>query len=255
MKPREMLFGLVGRKLGHSRSAELFNTKFSKEGINARYELFELPEIGLFPSLIAEHSNLCGLNVTVPFKESVMRYLDSLAPDAEEVGAVNVIEFHRDGSRLTLRGNNSDLYGFREAYRTMLPKGDGLALVLGTGGASKAASAALGQLGKDVVFVSRHPSGDGIISYRDISTTLMEKVQVVVNATPLGMWPNTDDAPPIPYPLLDSSKVCIDLIYNPEVTKFIKLCAERGAKVANGERMLRLQARRAWEIWMSCLPS
>ena len=255
MKPHGMLFGLLGRKLGHSWSAELFNTKFRREGIDARYELFELPEIDAFTELIEGHPNLCGLNVTVPYKESVMRFLDSLAPEAEEVGAVNVIEFHREDSGLRLRGNNSDLYGFREAYRPLLPKGDGLALFLGTGGASKAASAALRQLGKETVFVSRHPSAEGMISYGEIDSELMNDVQVIVNATPLGMWPKIDDAPAIPYSLLDSSKVCIDLVYNPKETLFMKRCAARGAQVANGETMLRLQAHRAWEIWMSCLPS
>lgn len=255
MEERNDIFGLVGRRLGHSRSAEMFNAKFKAEGINAQYLNFEIDSASELPNVIAKHTNLKGLNVTVPFKSDVIPLLDRVDPMAAEAGAVNVIRIDRNNPAGTpiLFGYNSDIYGFTESVRPIITDDVKCALVLGTGGASKAVAAGLNSLGVKVLFVSRRPAA-GQLAYTDLTDDVMDSALLVVNTTPLGMWPDTESAPPIPYHLVTDRHVCFDCVYNPGITRFMHLCAERGATVKNGLEMLRLQAVRAWQLWTSPTP-
>lgn len=244
------MYGLIGRPLGHSFSADFFNTKFKKDNIDEVYNLFPLPDINSLPTLLDEHPDLKGLNVTIPYKQQVIPFLDSLSPEASEIGAVNVIKIiHRDGRRL-LHGFNSDAIGFRNSIAPLLRPEMKKALVLGTGGASKAVVYVLKALGLDVTMVSRSRHA-GAISYADVPPEIISDHLVIVNTTPLGMWPNTDEAPDIPYSLLTPDHLLFDLVYNPEVTAFMAKGREKGATVKNGLEMLHGQALAAWDIWNS----
>lgn len=244
-------YGIIGFPLGHSFSGRYFNEKFKAENIDAEYVNFELPDIGDLMELIAESPELVGLNVTIPYKQQVIPYLTSLDNDAREVGAVNVIKIVRpqgtDGP-VFLAGFNSDLEGFRESIRPLLGAGHEQALILGTGGASKAVAYGLKTLGVEYVKVSRRP-GEGVITYADLTPEVMESHKVIVNATPVGTYPDTEACPDIPYDLVTPAHLCYDLVYNPAETKFMRLCAERGATIKNGLEMLHLQAQGAWRIW------
>ncbi|MDE5750808.1 MAG: shikimate dehydrogenase [Duncaniella sp.] len=244
-------YGIIGFPLGHSFSGRYFNEKFKAENIDAEYVNFELPDIGDLMELIAESPLLVGLNVTIPYKQQVIPYLTSLDNEAREVGAVNVIKIVRpqgpDGP-VFLAGFNSDLEGFRESIRPLLGAAHERALILGTGGASKAVAYGLKTLGVEYVKVSRRP-GDGVITYADLTPEVMESHKVIINATPVGTYPDTDVCPDIPYDLVTPGHLCFDLVYNPAETKFMRLCAERGATVKNGLEMLHLQAQGAWRIW------
>ncbi len=239
------MYGLIGKPLGHSFSANFFNKKFAKEGIPEHYELFPLDSIELLPQLLSSHPDLKGLNVTIPYKQQVIPYLASLDKDAAEIGAVNVIKIQEDGS---LKGYNSDAIGFRNSLMPLLKPHMKRALVLGTGGASKAVIHVLKQLGFEVLNVSRKAKGE-IISYDELTPEIIASHHVVVNTTPLGMWPNIDEAPAIPYHLLTPDHLCYDLVYNPEETSFMRRSAQYGATVKNGLEMLHGQAIAAWEIW------
>lgn len=242
------LFGLIGYPLSHSFSKKYFSEKFSKEGIiDARYELFELADIREFPDLIKQHPDLCGLNVTIPHKQTVVPFLQELDASARKVGAVNVIRIH-DG-RLT--GYNSDYYGFRSSLEQWLPKEEKMqALVLGTGGASKAVTTALSDLNIPYQLVSRSATAHSL-SYEQLQKEqgILQGHRLIINTTPLGMSPKTDTAPTLDYPQLGTDHYLYDLVYNPTETKFMKLGKEQGAKVMNGLEMLQLQAEKAWEIW------
>jgi len=240
------MYGLIGNPLGHSFSADFFNRKFEKEGIDERYELFPLPEIDTLTSLLKEHTDLKGLNVTIPYKEEVIPYLTNLSDDAKEIGAVNVIKISDNGKNLT--GYNSDATGFHDTILPLIKPYMRKALVLGTGGASRAVLYVLRNLGLEVKKVSRNPD-KGEISYNGLTPEIMESHHVIVNTTPLGMWPNTEQAPSIPYGLLTPLHLCYDLVYNPDVTMFMKLSAKQGATVKNGLDMLHGQALAAWKIW------
>lgn len=241
-------YGLIGYPLGHSFSQRYFSDKFKHEGIDAEYSLYPLENIQSFPSLLEENKNLVGLNVTIPYKESVMSYLDELSEEGEAIGAVNVIKIERESGKLSLKGFNSDFVGFTKSLKPLLRPDVKKALVLGTGGASKAVCYALRKLNIDYVLVSRTPA-TGMISYSQLNEAIMGDNLLIVNTTPLGMFPHTYQCPPIPYDLLTPNHVCYDLVYNPEVTEFMKKSAEQGATVKNGLEMLHLQADRAWEIW------
>ncbi len=246
------IYGLIGNPLSHSYSAVNFNRKFENEGIDARYLNFELPDIGDLMELIAEQLDLCGLNVTIPYKELVMPYLNDLSPLARMVGAVNTVTIDRDadGEVLSLTGYNTDAPAFARTLAPLLPDGsDPLrALVLGTGGASLAVCAGLKMLGVEPMRVSRTPR-QGVMAYADIDSAVMDGVTVIVNATPLGTAPDVDMCPDIPYDLITENHICYDLVYNPTETLFMKQSAARGAKVKNGADMLKLQALLAWRIW------
>jgi len=243
------LFGLVGYPLSHSFSKKYFSKKFAREGLtDCRYDLFELPDPAGFPALWAEHPDLVGLNVTIPHKQAFFPYLDSLDESAEKVGAVNVVRRQPNG---TLRGFNSDLYGFRksledwEAFQKNRPEA---ALILGYGGAAKAVEAALRDLKISRQIVSRD-AAKGDLTYADLTPDVLETHRLLVNTTPLGTYPRVEACPDLPYGLLTDGHLLYDLVYNPAQTRFLREGATRGAATHNGYRMLELQAERSWDIW------
>ena len=252
-------YGLIGKTLSHSFSARYFNDKFEREGIPARYDLYPLPDIESFPALIEGHPLLKGLNVTIPYKVEVMKYLDALSDEAEGIGAVNVVKIIRDtdSGRIYLKGYNSDAYGFTESMKEVLGKerldtdgreGNPLALILGTGGASKAVVWSMQRLGFDTQLVGR-TRRDNCLSYGDLTPEMVDRASAVVNCTPLGTYPDTKAAAPFPYEYLHKGQICFDLVYNPAKTLFMKICKAHGCTVSNGLEMLRLQAVGAWRIW------
>lgn len=243
------LYGLVGYPLGHSFSRAFFQEKFEREGIDASYENFEMASLDGLRQLIAEREELCGLNVTIPYKTEVIALLDELDDQAREIGAVNVIQITRHpGGQVWLKGYNSDIIGFTRSIAPLIGDDMRQALILGTGGASKAVYAGLKSLHIDATFVSRKRRGN-IIAYDDLTPELMASHRIVVNTTPLGMYPHTDECPHIPYEALTPGHLCYDLIYNPEVTRFLDLSARQGCTTKNGTEMLHLQALAAWDIW------
>ncbi|WP_462317269.1 shikimate dehydrogenase family protein [Marinilabilia sp.] len=242
-------YGLIGFPLEHSFSQKYFSEKFKHENIEARYLNFPISDIKLFPELLKNHPYLAGLNVTIPYKQSVIEYLDELDPVAQEVGAVNVIQIKWDNKRPILKGFNSDIIGFSRSISPYIKENHKKALILGTGGASKAVAYALSQMGLLYRFVSRTPSHSSQVSYDALTNENIKDFKVIVNTTPAGMSPNVDNCPPLPYEGITSEHLAFDLIYNPENTLFMKKCAENGATVKNGLEMLHLQAEGAWEIW------
>lgn len=242
------MYGLIGNPLGHSFSADFFNEKFKREGIDNSYELFPLASITDITKLLKDHPDLQGLNVTIPYKEKVIPYLTGISESASQIGAVNVIKISDNGRSLV--GYNSDSIGFHDSIAPLIKPHMKKALVLGTGGASKAIVHVLRNLGLEVAKVSRR-KGDGVITYADLSPEIMASHHVIVNTTPLGTWPNTDACADIPYGLLTPQHLCYDLVYNPEMTKFMRLASAKGAVVKNGLEMLHGQALAAWDIWNS----
>jgi shikimate dehydrogenase len=249
----ERLYGLIGFPLGHSFSGSFFNNKFESEGINARYLNFELPDIGDLMEMLAEYPELCGFNVTIPYKQQIMAYLDDIDAKAKRIGAVNVVKVIRNKADNDFRlvGYNSDVIGFSASLKPLLqPQHMAAALVLGSGGASKAVCCALTDLGVTPLVVSRKEC-DGCITYGELTPEVMQAHKLIVNTTPLGMYPHVDECPDIPYELLTDEFLCYDVVYNPEVTLFMKRCSEHGATVKNGLEMLLLQALESWNIWTS----
>ena len=242
-------FGLVGYPLIHSLSRHFFSEKFKRENIDAVYLNFEIPGISQFPQILESNPELKGLNVTIPYKELVIPYLDDLSEDAKKIGAINVIKFERSGKNVRLIGYNSDVIGFQNSIKPLIDTAvHSKALILGTGGASKAVVRGLQNIGIETKYVSR-TAKDGMLAYSDLNQEIMNEYTIVVNCTPLGTFPDIDDAPEIPYEFLSSKHLLYDLVYNPAETKFLRLGKERGAVVKNGEEMWRLQALAAWEIW------
>lgn len=242
-------YGLIGYPLGHSFSKTYFNQKFEAEKIDAEYLNFEIPTIKEFKSVLKETPELRGLNVTIPYKEQVIPYLDDLDEDARLIGAVNVIKFTKGlFGKTKLKGYNSDIIGFKQSIEPLLNESHRKALILGTGGASKAVFQGLKQLGVGSTLVSRKPK-EFCITYEEITPKMMEQYTVIVNTTPLGMFPNVNACPNIPYDLLTPNHLLYDLLYNPDETLFMKKGKEKGATVKNGLEMLLLQAFAAWEIW------
>ncbi|SDE58702.1 shikimate dehydrogenase [Pricia antarctica] len=238
-------FGLVGKNISYSFSKGYFTDKFSNLGLEGySYENFDLQHIDELPELLTSNPEVMGLNVTIPFKQEVIAYLDELDTQAEEIGAVNTIKF--DGKRLI--GYNTDAYGFQKSIEPFLKSRHTKALILGTGGASKAIAFVLGQLGIGVTYVSRNPDATQI-GYDDLTRSVLENHLVLVNCTPLGTYPNLDQKPDIPYTHITKQHLLFDLIYNPEKTAFLQEGKQRGADIVNGLGMLQLQADRAWEIW------
>ena len=242
-------YGLIGYPLKHSFSIGYFNEKFKAENIDAEYVNFEIPRIEDFMEVIEENPNLCGLNVTIPYKEQVIPYLDELDKDTAKIGAVNVIKIIRlSKGKVKLVGYNSDIIGFKRSIEPLLNETHRKALILGTGGASKAVFQGLKQLGVGATLVSRKPK-EHCITYEEITPKTMQQYTVIVNTTPLGMYPNINACPDIPYDLLTPDHLLYDLLYNPDETLFMKKGKEKGAVVKNGLEMLLLQAFAAWEIW------
>lgn len=253
-------YGLIGKTLGHSFSAKYFNEKFEREDIPARYDLYPLSSIDLLPALINDHPLLKGLNVTIPYKVEVLKYLDALNEEARGIGAVNVIKITRDNEtgKVFLKGYNSDAYGFTESMKELMKKAGifagkdkgkkPLALVLGTGGASKAVVWSMHNLGYDTQLVGRKHRED-CMAYEELTPEIVYGATAVINCTPLGTSPDVNNAAPFPYEYLHEGQICFDLVYNPAETLFMKICKSHGCIVSNGLEMLRLQAVGAWEIW------
>ena len=241
-------YGLIGYPLGHSFSISYFNQKFADEGINAKYENFELPSIDMLTEVLDKNPELKGLNVTIPYKEKVLSFLDSVTPEARAIGAVNVIRVIHKGNNIKLKGYNSDVIGFTKSIEPMLDKNHKKALILGTGGASKAVKFGLNSLGLETVYVSRYER-PGTIQYETLTPEIVKEYNVIVNCTPVGMFPRTDECPNIPYEALDEDSILYDLLYNPDETLFMYKGRKQGATVKNGLEMLLLQAFSSWEFW------
>ena len=245
MQQPKQIFGLLGRHLSHSFSPRYFTAKFKKLALASEYQTFDLDNISKIRD-IADRTEITGLNVTIPYKETVIPYLDKLSKNAFEIGAVNTIRKLKNGK---LKGYNTDWIGFKNALKPLLKSHHESALILGTGGSSKAVAFALQKMGIRFVHVSRMHRDDAI-SYNDLDATTFSKFQIVINCTPLGMFPNVDDAPTLPYQYFTKKHIAFDLIYNPEETKFMELASKNGAVVTNGYQMLINQAEKSYKIWM-----
>lgn len=239
-------FGLIGKTLGHSFSKQYFDDKFQLESLDCHFENFELPEISEIEAVF-RLDDLKGLSVTIPYKEQIIPYLDALSDEAKSIGAVNCISF-QNGIKT---GYNTDAFGFHQMIKPFLTNEHERALILGTGGASKAVAYVLNQIGLDVIWISRKPSSNKQFSYESINEHMLRACKVMVNCTPVGTYPNVDESVPFPFEFLTDKHLCIDLIYNPEQTKFLRESAKYGATTLNGFSMLKEQANKAWEIWNS----
>ena len=273
-------YGLIGYPLGHSFSRKFFTEKFEKEGIDAQYLNFEIPSIEEFPEIIKNNPTLRGLNVTIPYKQQVMQYLDDISEEAQAIGAVNVVRIERpspqpspimgretmrntgnkpdglpikgdmsEGLRGSLIGYNSDVIGFVESIKPLLKPHHKKALILGTGGASKAIRYGLEKkLGMKTLFVSRS-AREGMITYEEVTAEVLKEYEVIVNCSPVGMYPHVDECPALPYEAMNENNLLYDLVYNPLETLFMKKGTEQGATVKNGLEMLHLQAIASWKFW------
>ncbi len=242
-------FGLIGYPLGHSFSKKYFTDKFIREHISdSSYENYPLKDIGEVTELLASDSELCGLNITIPYKSAIIKFLDTITPEAEEIGAVNVLKIRRPGGQIRLSGYNSDVTGIRDTLGPFINENTKNALVLGTGGSSRAVCYVLKKFGLNVDQVSRKQT-PGVLAYSDIDSDLIQRTQLIVNTTPLGMFPDIDEKPDLDYGSLNKNHILFDLVYNPELTSFLKRGAEKGCAIISGIRMLHSQAEKSWEIW------
>ena len=242
-------FGLIGKNISYSFSRQYFTEKFHKLDLRGySYQNFDIATIQEIPKIIKKMPNLKGLNVTIPYKEEVLGLLDEIDQEAEEIGAVNTIKI---GNGEKLKGYNTDAYGFENSLKPLLKDWHKNALILGTGGASKAIHYVLNKSGMQTLFVSRHPKKENQISYQQLTKTLFKKYTIIINCTPLGTHPVIEKYPDIPYQYLTEKHLMYDLIYNPSLSLFLKKGKEKGSMTINGLRMLELQAEKAWEIWNS----
>lgn len=238
-------YGLIGKSLSHSFSPKFFNSKFQNESIEASYELLEFPDLEQIRDFLIDN-DFSGFNVTIPYKEEVIPFLDELSLEVMEIGAVNCI-VKNEGK---LIGYNTDSFGFKQSIKPFLTNLHERALVLGTGGSSKAVAYVFKSIGIDCVFVSRTPK-EGQFSYSDINQHMVNACKVIVNCTPVGMFPNQNETLEFPFEFLTKEHLVIDLIYNPIKTKFLERAEENGAQILNGESMLKEQALKSWELWNS----
>ena len=239
-------FGLLGRNISYSFSKGHFTKKFENEKYQGyTYENFDIQEIGAFPDIIKNTENLSGMNVTIPYKEEVIPFLDKLSKKATKIGAVNTIKFTKKGK---LKGYNTDYFGFLKSLKPLLQPHHKKALILGTGGASKGVAFALEELGIEYTFVSRKAS-EKAIDYSQLNSDIFQEYQIIINSTPIGTSPNIEACPEIPYEFFTDKHIAYDLIYNPAETQFLKNAKGRGAQIKNGLDMLIFQAEKAWEIW------
>ena len=244
-----MKLGLVGKKLSHSFSKKYFETKFQEEKLkNHSYDLFELDSIEKIRELFESDKNIDGLNVTIPYKESVLPFVDFIEEKAQEVGAINTIKITRKGQFLFTEGFNTDIYGFSNSIKPFIKSTHERALILGTGGSSRAVEYVLKNLGIDILFISRNPKVNQL-GYQDLNENVLKYYKLIVNCTPLGMFPNIETFPDIPYNFLDKTHTLIDLVYNPEKTVFLEKGEKKGASILNGLSMLQQQAEKSFEIW------
>jgi len=246
------IFGLIGFPLGHSWSKKYFTKKFRTENIHdARYELFPLKQVAELNTLLRSHPQILGLNVTIPYKSSVMPLLTSLDAVANAVGAVNVIKIRKAGADFETKGYNTDVAGFKQSIMPLMRTHHKVAMILGTGGAAKAAAWVFAELGIDYVFISRNPNAERQIGYDVLTKDIFEQATIIVNATSSGMKPNVSQSPPIPYNFIGPRHILFDMIYNPLLTAFLRQGIKQGAVVKNGLEMLHIQAEEAWKIWNS----
>ena len=247
-KENSKLYALVGKNISYSFSKGYFTSKFKELNIyDSQYINFDIPSIENLPQKIKENKNaLKGMNVTIPYKLEVFNYLDKIDKKAQKVGAVNTIRISKKGK---LKGFNTDVYGFKKSLKPLLKKHHKKALILGTGGASKAVAYVLKKLKIKYKFVSRNPKGKKIISYQDLTKNIIESHHLIINCTPLGTYPNINNYPDIPYQFISKKHLLFDLIYNPSETTFLKKGKEKGAVIKNGLEMLEQQAEKAWRIW------
>ncbi|QHI38988.1 Shikimate dehydrogenase (NADP(+)) [Kordia antarctica] len=243
------LFGLLGKHISYSFSKGYFTKKFKVLKLaNYSYVNFDIPSIEDFPKIFEKNTTIKGMNVTIPYKETVIPYLDDLHKKAKKIGAVNTIKIQKDGS---LKGYNTDCYGFEKSIKPHLKRHHKKALILGTGGASKAIAFVFEELNISYKYVSRKPKNNQSISYQDLSEKIMKSHSIIVNCTPLGTFPKIEDCPDIPYKYVSKDFLLFDLIYNPSETTFLKLGRLQGAQIVNGSKMLEFQAEKAWKIWNS----
>jgi len=240
------IYGLIGKNISYSFSDKYFADKFENENIkDSLYKVFDIPDITHFLQVIRKNKEIKGLNVTIPYKQEVIPYLDKLSSKAEQIGAVNVIRITKNGK---LKGYNSDCYGFEKSLKPLLQSHHNKALILGTGGASKAVEFVFNKLKIEYKFVSRNPVQDQF-SYSQLTKEILSKYTIVVNCTPIGTHPNIEDCPELNYSFFSDKHIAFDLVYNPSETKFLRLAKEQGAITQNGYDMLVYQAEKAWKIW------
>ncbi|GAB1405179.1 shikimate dehydrogenase [Lentimicrobium sp.] len=242
-------YGLIGKSLKHSFSRDFFTARFKLENISAEYHLLPIEDISDFLSLLEADQTLCGLNVTFPFKQQIIPYLNELSPIATLAGAVNTVKITRDSGKLFLKGYNTDVTAFNSEVTEKVGTPTKRALILGTGGAAAAASLALQQLGWEFRLVSRHKKSPEWLLYTELNEKIMQQTSLIVNATPLGTFPNTDECPLLPWQHINSGHFLFDMVYNPPETLFIQHGKQKGAKTTNGLGMLHKQAALSWEIW------
>jgi len=242
-------FGLIGYPLGHSFSKKYFTEKFLNEHISdCSYENYPLKSLNEFRNLVVSEDELCGLNITIPYKSEIIRFLDVIEPEADEIGAVNVIKIRKLNSQIKLYGYNSDVTGIRDTLLPYIKDTVRNALVLGTGGSSRAVCHVLKKFGLQINQVSRDRK-QGVLVYSDIDSGILDSTQLIINTTPLGMFPDTGGMPDIDYKRLNGSHILFDLVYNPELTSFLRMGAEQGCSILSGIKMLHSQAEKSWEIW------
>lgn len=245
-------FGLIGYPLGHAYSQKYFEEKFKGLGIDdAKYTLFPISEIHKITNIISSHKNLCGLNVTTPYKELVIPFLHDLDPIVIKLGTVNVIRIKRTEDSFFLKGYNTDIFGLQRVIDKLLVPEGTKALILGSGGSGKTTSYVLEERGIPYTIVSRSPSNLQQITYNNLTEAVIKNHNLIINASPVGMYPKVNNCPSIPYQYITKDHICFDLVYNPAETLFLKKCADAGAKTVNGLEMLYEQADKAWEIWNS----
>jgi len=246
-------YGLIGHRLGYSFSRKFFTEKFAAEKLMAyEYVNFELDSINEFPGVFRQGKDICGLNCTIPYKQEIMQFMDEIDPEAAQIGAVNTVKITNQDGKRALKGFNTDAYGFEKSLQSMLEKKHQKALILGTGGASKAIKHVLNKLNISYLSASiEEPLFEKEIRYIQINDELLKEYLIIIHATPIGTFPNVDNCPNIPYQSITSDHVMFDLVYNPEETLFLKKGKTQGAKTKNGLEMLHLQAIRSWEIWNS----
>jgi shikimate dehydrogenase len=237
-------YGLIGKSLIHSFSKDFFTTFFEKEGLDAKYLNYELANIAEIRALFKKET-LSGLNVTIPYKTDILPFLDEVSPEAAEIGAVNTVVF-KNGKTI---GYNTDAFGFHQSVKPFLTFHHERALILGTGGASKAVAYVLKNLGIDVLYISRNPKAENEFAYSEINKYMLDACKLIINCTPIGTFPNVDECPDFPFEYLSEDHLVVDLIYNPEKTKFLQKSEENGATILNGKAMLEQQALKAFALW------
>lgn len=243
-------FGLIGYPLGHAYSQKYFTKKFEELGIcDSKYTLFPISEIHKITNIISSHVNLCGLNVTTPYKELVIPFLHDLDPIVIKLGTVNVINITRTEDSFFLKGYNTDIFGLEKTFKSLNFPEVSKALIFGSGGSGKTTAYVLDKIGIPYTVVSRNPYSLKQLSYRDINEAVIKNHNIIINASPIGMYPKIDMCPDIPYNYITAEHICFDLVYNPAETLFLKKCSESGAKTVNGLTMLYEQADIAWKIW------